>query len=105
MKNYRPVSNLRFVSKILEKLVVNRIDEHMSNYNLYDPHQSAYRSKHSTETAVLKIQNDIIRNFDMGMCTVLTSLDLFAAFDTVDHAIFLRRLNFLYGNSFFDVLC
>ena len=97
MKNYRPVSNLHFVSKILEKLVVTRIEEHMSNCNLYDPLQSAYRSKHSTETAVLKIQNDIIGNLDMGMCTVLTSLDLSAAFDTVDHAIFLRRLNFLYG--------
>ena len=97
MKNYRPVSNLHFVSKILEKLVVTRIEEHMSNCNLYDPLQSAYRSKHSTETAVLKIQNDIIGILDMGMCTVLTSLDLSAAFDTVDHAIFLRRLNFLYG--------
>ena len=43
MKNYRPVSNLHFVSKILEKLVVTRIEEHMSNYNLYDPLQSAYR--------------------------------------------------------------
>ena len=69
----------------------------MSNSNLYDPLQSAYRSKHSTETAVLKIQNDIIGNLDIGMCTVLTSLDLSAAFDTVDHAILLRRLNFLYG--------
>ena len=97
MKNYRPVSNLHCVSKILEKLVVTIIEEHMSNYNLYDPLQSAYRSKHSTETAVLKIQNDIIGNLDMGMCSVLTSLDLSAAFDTVDDAIFLRRLNFLYG--------
>ena len=82
MKNYRPVSNLHFVSKILEKLVVTRIEEYMSNYNLYDPLQSAYRSKHSTETAVLKLQNDIIGNLDMGMCTVLTPLDLAAAFDT-----------------------
>ena len=62
MKNYRPVSNLHFVSKILKKLVVTKMEEHMSNYNLYDPLQSAYRSKHSTETAVLKIQNDIIGN-------------------------------------------
>ena len=50
MKNYRHVSNLCFISKILEKLVVTSIEEHMSSYNLYDPLQSAYRSKHSTET-------------------------------------------------------
>ena len=69
MKNCKPVSNHHFVSKILEKHVVTRIEEHMSNYNLYDPLQSAYRSKHSTEIGVLKIQNDIIGNLDMGMCT------------------------------------
>ena len=96
MKNYRPVSNLHCVSKILEKLVVTRIEEHMNNYNLYDPLQSPYRSKQSTETAVLSIQNDITGNLHMGMCTVLTSLDLSAAFDTADQAIFLCRLNFLY---------
>ena len=67
MKNYRLVLNLHFVSKILEKLVVTRIEEHMNNYNLYDPFQSAYISKHSTETAVFKIQNDILRNLDIGM--------------------------------------
>ena len=99
MKNYRSVSNLHFESETLEKLVVTRIEEHMSNNNLYmyDPLQSAYKSKHSTETVVLKIQNDIIGNVDMGMCTVLTSSHLSAAFETVDHGIFLRRLNFLYG--------
>ena len=65
MRNYRPVSNLHVVSKILEKLVVTGIEEHMSNYNLYNPLQSAYRSTHSTETAVRKIQNDIFGILDM----------------------------------------
>ena len=81
----------------MEKFVVTRIEEHMSNYNLYEPLQSEYKSKHFTETAVLKIQNDITENLAMGMCTVLASLDLSAAFDTVDHAFFLRRLYFSYG--------
>ena len=49
-----------------------------------------------TEATVPKIQNDIIGNLDMGMCTVLTSLNLSAASDTIDHAIFLRRLNYVY---------
>ena len=93
MRSYRPVSSLHFVSKNLEKLVVTISEEHISSYNLYDPLQFAYRSKHSTETAVLKIQNDIIGNLGMGMCAVhvLTLLDLSAVFDAVDHAIFLRR--------------
>ena len=59
--------------------------------------QSAYRSQHSTETAILKIHNDIIEGLDAGKCTVLSSLDLSAAFDTVDHTICIRRLSHLYG--------
>ena len=69
----------------------------MCTKNLYDPLQSAYRSQHSTETAILKIYNDIIEGLDAGKCTVLSSLDLSAASDTVDHTICIRRLNYLYG--------
>ena len=69
----------------------------MCTNNLYDPLQSAYRSQHSTETSILKIHNDIIEGLDAGKCTVLSSLDLSAAFDTVDHTICIRRLNYLYG--------
>ena len=97
LKNYRPVSNLHFMSKVLEKLVVKRLENHMCTNNLYDPLQSAYRSQHSTETAILKIHNDIIEGLDAGKCTVLSSLDLSAAFDTVDHTICIRRLSHLYG--------
>ena len=64
---------------------------------LYDPFQSAYRKQHSTETAILKVQNDIIASLDVGKCTVLGSLDLSAAFDTVDHHILLKRMRHLYG--------
>ena len=55
--NYRPVSNLHFMSKVLEKLVARRLEDHMCTNNLYDPLQSAYRSQHSTETVILKIHN------------------------------------------------
>ena len=64
---------------------------------LYDPFQSAYRKQHSTETAILKVQNDIIASLDVGKCTVLGSLDLSAASDTVDHHILLKRMRHLYG--------
>ena len=65
--------------------------------NLYDPLQSAYRAQHATGTAIVKINNDIFRGLDKGKCTVFASLDLSEAFHTVDYAIFLRRLQNLYG--------
>ena len=74
LKKYRPVSNLHLMSKVLEKLVARRLEDHMCTNNLYDPLQSAYRSQHSTETAILKIHNDIIEGLDVGKCTVLSSI-------------------------------
>ena len=97
LKNYRPVSNLQFISKVLEKVVDQQIDEHLNTHSLNDPLQSAYRKNHSTETATIKLCNDIISGMNSGKCTVLASLDLTAAFDTVDHDIFLHRLQNVYG--------
>ena len=97
LKNYRPVSNLHLISKIIEKLVVQRLEDHLCKYSLFDPLQSAYRSGHSTETTLVKINNDIVSSLDGGQCVILASLDLSSAFDTVDHAIFLRRLQDMYG--------
>ena len=59
-KNYRPVSNLSYVSKIIEKVIAARLLSHMQDQNLLDPFQSAYRSGHSTETALLRVHNDIL---------------------------------------------
>jgi hypothetical protein len=97
MKNYRPVSNLCFISKILEKVVANRLNTHVSGTNTSNPHQSAYRKFHSTETALLKINSDILTSMDEGKVTALTLLDLSAAFDTIDHSILLKRLNAWFG--------
>ena len=58
---------------------------HRTENNLYVPLQSAYRPYHSTETALLKVHNDILRALDKGECVFLVLLDLSAAFDTVDH--------------------
>ena len=49
LKNYRPVSNLYFISKVIEKIVAKRLEEHISEYSKYDPKQSAYKLVHSTE--------------------------------------------------------
>ena len=60
MKNYRPVSNLSFLSKILEKVVTNHLNSHINNSHTSNDYQSAYRKFHSTETTLLKIHNDIL---------------------------------------------
>ena len=85
LKNYRPISNLSFLSKILEKLVANRLHKHIYYHHLSNELQSAYKRFHSTETAFLKIHNDIVDNMDNCNVTALTLLDLSAAFDTIDH--------------------
>jgi retron-type reverse transcriptase len=97
LKNYRPVSNLTFISKILEKVVSSRLDDHLLNNQLMDKVQSAYRKYHSTETALLKVQTDILTALDRGSVAVLLMLDLSAAFDTIDHPILLTRLKNTFG--------
>ena len=61
--------------------------------------QSTYKEFHSTETALLKVHNDVTLNIDKGKVTTLTMLDLSAAFDTIDHSILIKRLSLWYGIS------
>ena len=93
MKNYRPVSNLTYLSKILEKVVAKRLLDHMAHNNLHETLQSAYKPAHSTETALLRVQNDFLQAIDKRQCGMLILLDLSAAFDTVDHSVLLQRLS------------
>jgi len=97
MKNYRPVSNLPFISKILEKVVDNQLERHLNNHNLHEERQSAYRKFHSTETALLRVQSDILQSLDQNEATILVMLDLSAAFDTIDHTTLLNRLEQHFG--------
>ena len=97
MKNYRPLSNLSFLSKVLEKVVVNQLNTHINSSNASNQYQSAYRKFHSTETALLKIHSGILASMDAGRVTALTLLDLSAAFDTIDHTILLSRLHDWFG--------
>ncbi|XP_077985142.1 uncharacterized protein LOC144439783 [Glandiceps talaboti] len=92
MKNYRPVSNLSFLSKTIEKVVATRINDHLHSNKLDETMQSAYKTHHSTETALLRVQNDILSALDNGKIVMMVLLDLSAAFDTVDHSILISRL-------------
>ena len=98
-KNFRPVSNLAFVSKVIEKAVAAQLIEYIDSNDLGELYQSAYKKMHSTETALLKMQNDILRAIDQHKTVALLLLDLSAAFDTVDHAILLHRLQSRFGIS------
>ena len=98
-ENYRPISNLNTISKILEKLFSSRLKEHIRLSSNLNPFQSAYRQFHSTETALLRIMNDIFTSIDGKKITILVALDLSAAFDTIDHSALLHRMEYTFGIS------
>ena len=99
LKNYRPVSNLSFISKLLEKVVANRLRSCMDINQLHDPVQSVYKSGHSTETVLTKVQTDLLCTIDRHGVAILVLLYLSAAFDTVDHNILSDRMNTHLGIS------
>ena len=90
--NYRPISNLNTISKIIERLCLARLTPHIAATGHFNPLQSAYRKHHSTETAMLKILDDLYRIIDNQRSAVLVGLDLSAAFDMIEHDILIERL-------------
>ena len=92
--NCRPVSNLKFLSKLIEKCMWSQLSEHCLNYNLQPDYQSAYREGYSWETSLLKLSNDILWSFERKGITSLTALDLSVAFHMVDHQVLLKTLTY-----------
>ena len=96
-QNFRPISNLKVVSKLVEKAVAIQLTDHVMSHRLGETFQSVYKNFHSTETALVRIQNDILCAIDNFESVILLLLDLSAAFDTVDHSILLSRLHDRFG--------
>ena len=91
--NYGPVSNLRFFSKVLEKVTQEQVTEHCNENSLLPEYQSAYRKEHSCMTSLVKLVNDIL----WGMKNQLVTAVVNAAFNTVDHDLLLDVLEKQFG--------
>ena len=97
LNNYRPVSNLCFIAKILEKLVLSQVSSYLNSHNLYNTCQSAYRTGHSNETALLKVVIDLFPSLHKCNISVLPLHDCSSALDTIDHTILVHRLHTDFG--------
>jgi len=97
LSNYRPISNLSLISKIIERIVKSRLTVYLSSNSLLNPHQSAYCKHHSTETALSYIHHHLINAIGSQKLSCLCLLDLSVAFDTIDHNILITRLSSWFG--------
>ena len=97
LSNYRPISNLSLISKIIERVVKSQLTDHLASNGLHNPQQSAYCKHHSTETALLYIHDHLINATGSQKLCCLCLLYLSAAFDTIDHNILITRLSSWFG--------
>ena len=97
VSSYRPLSNLTQLSKVIEKVVALRIMSHVSDQQMVESFQSAYRKKHSTETELLYVISAVKTAMDKKQGAILLLVDFSSAFDTIDHNILIRRLRLRYG--------
>ena len=91
------MSNLTFVSKLIEKCIWEQVSNHCLTYNLQPDYQSAYREHYSCKMSLLKLSNDVLWAFECKHIMALTALGLSAAFDTVDHDVLLQTLTDKFG--------
>ena len=92
LMNYRPISQLPIISKIMERVVSRQLIFYLENNYLMEPYQSAYRIHYSTETALNIITDTLYISLDSSHCAQLFLLDLSSAFDTLNHNILIERI-------------
>ena len=97
LNNYRPIANLRFFAKTLERMAALQLQRYLNDHELHAKFQSGYRSFHSVETALLRITNDVLLTLDKGEEVILVLLDFSSAFDTIKHDVLLQRLSQRFG--------
>ena len=93
--SYRPITNVSYLSKLIETALYEQLMEHVSTNKVLPIRQSAYRKHHSTETALTHLHSELITNIDSNRHTVLISLDLSSAFDSIDHNLLLEELHLI----------
>ena len=94
--NFRPVSNLSYLSKLIERVVCGQLVDMMTETGNYEGLQSAYQSQHSTEMALLKVKTNILDNMDKGHVNCLVMLDLLAALDMVNYQYLMDWLRYRF---------
>src|SRR6218665_1310496 len=99
LSNYRPLSNLSFLSKLTQRIVLARLNNYLSSNSLLNLHQSGFTKHHSTGTLLVSLYNKLVSAVSHQQVSCLCLLDISAAFDTIDHNIFLQRLSSWFGVS------
>ena len=90
-KNFRPISLLPLISKVLEKVIHDQMQTFLTNNSILYCYQSGFRKCHPTDTCLSYLNDKILKGVDCGMMTGLILIDLQKAFDTIDHEILLRK--------------
>ena len=98
-QNYRPISLLPIISKVIERVVHNQTNSFLTQNNILYTFQSGFRSKHSTDSCLSHLNDKILRGFDSGLVTGMILIDLQKAFDTIDHEVFFKKLSYLRFSS------
>ena len=94
-KNYRPISLLPLLSKIIERLIHNQTQEFLDKNNILYKYQSGFRKHHSTDTCLSYLTDKVKIGFEEGLLTGMVLIDLQKAFDTIDHSILLEKMSCL----------
>ena len=103
-KNYRPISLLPLISKLIEKIIHEQTQKYLSDHNILYKYQSGFRTNHSTDTCLSYLNDKILQGFDQGKITGMILIDLKKAFDTIDHKVLLDKLVYM-GFSGLSHIC